>query len=128
MQLGDDAAWETLFTPALTHYDIVLKLRRASLPFPEHALFTPKQIKRRLVKELGVDADGLLEAERGNKRGLQLAKMPEKVLSRGPDKRARRCSSALILFGASSGKLRGDSEARRFCSLTSMEAISSAWP
>ena len=86
VQLGDDAAWETLFTPALTHYDIVLKLRRASLPFPEHALFTPKQIKRRLVKELGVDADGLLEAERGNKRGLQLAKMPEKVLSRGPDK------------------------------------------
>lgn len=86
VRLGDDAAWESLFTPALTHYDIVLKLRRASLPFPEHALFTPKQIKRRLVKELGVDADGLLEAEHGNKRGLQLAKMPEKVLSRGPDK------------------------------------------
>jgi U3 small nucleolar RNA-associated protein 22 len=86
IRLGDDAAWESLFTPALTHYDIVLKLRRASLPFPDHALFTAKQIKRRLIKELGVDADGLLEAEHGNKRGLQLAKMPEKVLARGPDK------------------------------------------
>jgi len=27
-KLGDDSAWESLFTPALMHYDIVLKLRR----------------------------------------------------------------------------------------------------
>ena len=27
-QLGDESAWESLFTPALMHYDIVLKLRR----------------------------------------------------------------------------------------------------
>ena len=86
VHLGDETAWESLFTPALTHYDIVLKLRRASLPFPDHALFTGKQIKRRLVKELGVDPDSFQLAEHGSKRGLQLAKMPEKVLNRGPDK------------------------------------------
>ena len=78
MHLGDETAWESLFTPALTHYDIVLKLRRASLPFPDHALFTGKQIKRRLVKELGVDPDSFQLAEHGSKRGLQLAKMPRR--------------------------------------------------
>eukprot|EP00227_Mantoniella_beaufortii_P013523 CAMPEP_0197574888 /NCGR_PEP_ID=MMETSP1326-20131121/474_1 /TAXON_ID=1155430 /ORGANISM="Genus nov. species nov., Strain RCC2288" /LENGTH=1092 /DNA_ID=CAMNT_0043137551 /DNA_START=191 /DNA_END=3466 /DNA_ORIENTATION=+ len=86
VKLGDESAWESLFTPALMHYDIVLKLRRAALPFPEHALFTGKQIKRRLVKELGVDSDTFQMAEHGSKRGLKLARMPEKVLTRGPDK------------------------------------------
>jgi U3 small nucleolar RNA-associated protein 22 len=86
VKLGDASAWESLFTPALMHYDIVLKLRRAALPFPDHALFTAKQIKRRLVKELKVDPDTFQMAEHGGKRGLQLAKMPEKVLTRGPDK------------------------------------------
>ncbi|ACO64866.1 predicted protein, partial [Micromonas commoda] len=37
--LGDASAWESLFTPALMHYDIVLKLRRTALPFPDQALF-----------------------------------------------------------------------------------------
>jgi U3 small nucleolar RNA-associated protein 22 len=75
-----------MFTPALTHFDIVLKLRRAALPFPDHALFTAKQIKRRVIKELGVDPDTFQMAEHGSKRGLQLASMPEKVITRGPDK------------------------------------------
>ena len=86
VQLGDSSAWESLFTPALLHYDIVLKLRRAALPFPDNALFTGKQIKRRLIKELKVDPNTFQMAEHGAKRGLQLAKMPEKVLTRGPDK------------------------------------------
>jgi U3 small nucleolar RNA-associated protein 22 len=85
-KLSDSSAWESLFTPALLHYDIVLTLRRAALPFPDHALFTAKQIKRRLIKELKVDPDTFHTAEHGAKRGLQLAKMPEKVLTRGPDK------------------------------------------
>ena len=38
------------------------------------------------MKELGVDPDSFQLAEHGSKRGLQLAKMPEKVLNRGPDK------------------------------------------
>ena len=84
--LGDASAWESLFTPALMHYDIVLKLRRTALPFPDQALFSAKQIKKRLVKELGVDPDSFQIAEHGGKRGLQLAKMPEKVLTRGPEK------------------------------------------
>lgn len=84
--LGDESAWESLFTPALMHYDIVLKLRRAALPFPDHALFTGKQIKRRLVKELEVDPDTFQVAEHDGKKGLQLSKMPTKVLNRGPDK------------------------------------------
>lgn len=86
VKLGDVSAWESLFTPALLHYDIVLKLRRAALPFPDHALFTGKHIMRRLVKELKVDPDTFQVAEHGGKKGLQLAKMPEKVLTRGPDK------------------------------------------
>ena len=85
-ELGDSSAWESMFTPALTHFDIVLKLRRAALPFPDHALFTAKQIKRRVIKELGVDPDTFQMAEHGSKRGLQLASMPEKVITRGPDK------------------------------------------
>mmetsp|Transcript_27593 Transcript_27593/g.44198 ORF Transcript_27593/g.44198 Transcript_27593/m.44198 type:complete len:1100 (-) Transcript_27593:1628-4927(-) len=86
VHLGDESAWESLFTPALMHFDIVLKLRRAALPFPDHALFTGKQIKRRLIKELKVDPDTFQMAEHGGKRGLQLAKLPQKVLTRGPDK------------------------------------------
>ena len=65
---------------------------------------------------------------RGTSAGFSSRRCPRRCSAAARTKRARRCSSALILFGASSGKLRGDSEARRFCSLTSMEAISSAWP
>lgn len=84
--LGDNSAWESIFTPALTHYDIVLKVRRNALPFPDNALFSAKQVKRRLVKELGVDPESFEQAEHGSRKGLQLAKIPEKVLNRGPDK------------------------------------------
>jgi hypothetical protein len=57
--------------------------RRAALPFPDHALFSGKQIKRRLVKELGVDSDSFNLAEHeGKQRGLQLARMPSKLLTR----------------------------------------------
>ena len=105
------------------HYDIVLKLRRTALPFPDQALFSAKQIKKRLVKELGVDQIASRLQSMEAREVFNSPRCPKKVLTRGPEK-AR--AAMLIGFDPLQSYLREaerDWVALRFFSPTNLEDL-----
>jgi U3 small nucleolar RNA-associated protein 22 len=79
--------WERFFKPSLSGFDAAFVLRRTALPFPKHALFPSKRLYKRMRAQFENEMSVVDEDEEETlAQSIKLAKLPPKLLNKGPDK------------------------------------------
>ena len=83
----ESSCWERFFKPALSGFDAAFVLRRTALPFPKQALFPSKRMYKRMRAQFENEMSVVDEDEEETlSRSIKLAKLPPKLLHKGPDK------------------------------------------
>lgn len=79
--------WERFFKPSLSGFDAAFILRRTALPFPKEALFPSKRLYKRMRTQFENEMSVVDEDEDETlAQSIKLAKIPRKILAKGPDK------------------------------------------
>ena len=85
--LADEDAWEKFFKPSLSGFQAAFILRRSALPFPKQALFPSKRLYKRMREHFESEMSVVDEDDEETlAQSIKLAKLPPKLLQRGPDK------------------------------------------
>lgn len=83
----ETTCWERFFKPSLSGFDVAFILRKTALPFPKQALFPSKRLYKRMRAQFESEMSVVDEEEEDTlSRSIKLAKIPPKLLNKGPDK------------------------------------------
>ena len=83
----ETACWERFFKPSLSGFDAAFIIRKSALPFPKQALFPSKRLYKRMRAQFESEMSVVDEDDEETlARSLKLAKLPPKLLNKGPDK------------------------------------------
>ena len=83
----ETACWERFFKPSLSGFDAAFIIRKSALPFPKQALFPSKRLYKRMRAQFENEMSVVDEDDEETlARSLKLAKLPPKLLNKGPDK------------------------------------------